>query len=194
MDSWQKRPIAQQPEYKDKTQLQNCIDKIKSLPPLVHPNEINSLRKQLADACRGERFVLQGGDCAERFQDCRKDSIEAKLKILLQMSLVLVWGARIPTIRIGRVAGQYGKPRSAPTEIVNGKELMCFKGDNVNDFEPTTEAREHDPARLVEGHFHSACTLNYIRALIKGGYADLHHARAWDLGYVAEAKRREQYQ
>ena len=98
----------------------------------------------------------------------------AKLKIILQMSLVLVWGARIPTVRIGRVAGQYGKPRSAPTEMVNGRELPCYKGDNVNSYECTEEARAHDPNRLVEGHFHSACTLNYIRSLIKGGYAVLY--------------------
>lgn len=117
----------------------------------------------------------------------------AKLKILLQMSLVLVWGARIPTVRIGRIAGQYGKPRSSPTEVIGGKELICFKGDNINGFEPTEEAREPDPARLVEGHFHSSCTLNYVRALIKGGYADLHHSRAWDLGYVTDSARRQQY-
>lgn len=191
--SWKQFPIQQQPEYKDQKLLQECITKIQSLPPLVHPNEIDSLKRQLAQAANGERFVLQGGDCAERFQDCSTDPIEAKLKIILQMSLVLVWGARIPTLRIGRVAGQYGKPRSSPTETVNGREMVCFKGDNINGFDATDQAREHDPKRLVEGHFHSACTLNYIRALIKSGYADLHHARAWDLGFVQDSTRRTQY-
>ena len=110
------------------------------------------------------------------------------------MSLVLTWGARIPTVRIGRVAGQYGKPRSSPVETVNGEEIKSFKGDNINGFEATAESREHDPNRLVEAHFHSACTLNYLRALIQAGYADLHHAKHWDLGYVQDSSRREEYE
>lgn len=192
-DSWRSKPIAQQPSYESAEEAAECTDRIRGLPPLVHPTEVESLKRQLVEVERGERFLLQGGDCAERFADCAQATIEAKLKIILQMSLVLVWGAKIPTVRIGRVAGQYGKPRSKPTEVVGGQEIPSYKGDNINGFEATAEARRHDPRRLVDAYFHSAATLNYIRALIKGGYADLHQARHWDLGYVVNLERRKEY-
>lgn len=155
---------------------------VRRLPPLVTPSEVDALRRGLAEVAAGKRFLLQGGDCAERFMDCADEPIEKKLKILLQMSLVLTWGARIPTLRIARMAGQFSKPRTKETEVVNGVEMAAFRGDNINSFD--TSARTPDPARLVAGYFHSAATLNYARALLAGGLADLHSASHWDLGFV----------
>ena len=196
IDSWRSRPISQQPDYKDVAARDTALDTLRRLPPLVHHAEVDELRHQLSDVAAGHRFFLQGGDCAERFQDCSQRPIEQKFKILLQMSLILTWGARIPTVRIGRVAGQYGKPRSSPIEKLpnGGGTIPSFKGDNINGFEATAESRAHDPHRLIEGHFHSAATLNYIRALIKGGYADLHQSKQWDLGGVVDRDKRTRYQ
>ena len=195
IDSWRTKPIQQQPEYDDQSALQSALTQIRSLPPLVHPNEIKTLKAQLAEAVAGKRFLLQGGDCAERFMDCTEQNIEAKLKILLQMSLVLTWGANMPTVRIGRVAGQYGKPRSSPYEsLPDGTQVHSFKGDNINGFEKTVEARRPDPQRLVQSHFYSHTTMNYIRALIKGGFADLHNSKAWDLGAFNDVAQRSRYE
>ena len=136
--------------------------------------------------------MLQGGDCAERFADCAEQPIENKLKILLQMSLVLTWGARIPVIRVGRIAGQYAKPRSRPTEIVNGVEIHSYRGDHVNGHDPAD--RVPDPARMVQAYFRSSATLNYVRALLDGGFADLHRPHHWDLGFVRSNERRADYE
>lgn len=165
---------------------------VRRLPPLVTPAEVDSLRAQLAEVAEGRRFLLQGGDCAERFMDCSAEPIEKKLKILLQMSLVLTWGARIPTLRIARMAGQFSKPRSSNTEIINGQEVLSFRGDNINSFDVNNRAA--DPARLVSGYFHSAATLNYARALLASGFADLQNSTHWDLGFVQHAGHRAQYQ
>lgn len=140
------------------------------------------MRDQLAEVAEGKRFLLQGGDCAERFVDCSSECIEQKLRILLQMSLVLTWGARVPTLRIARLAGQFSKPRSKDTEVVDGVEMCAFRGDNVNSFD--TSARAPDPRRMVSGYFYSAATLNYARSLLNTGFADLHSASHWDLGFV----------
>lgn len=129
------------------------------------------LRAQLEEVARGERFILQGGDCAERFDDCTSDTIETKLKLIFQMGVVILWGARIPLTRIGRIAGQYHKPRSKPTERHGDGEVLCYKGDAINGYEVAD--REHDPKRLIEGYFHSSATLNYIRCLLDGGFADV---------------------
>jgi len=189
---WRTRPIRQQPDYADGDALTRALDTVTRLPPLVHPGEVDSLKAQLARAARGEAFLLQGGDCAERFQDCSRTSIENKLKILLQMSLVLTWGARIPTIRVGRIAGQYAKPRSSPFETIDGAQVPSYRGDHVNSF--GLEAREPDPQRLVEAYFHSAATMNYLRALLDGGFADLHRPETWDLGFVRSLGRRADYE
>jgi len=170
------------------------LDEVRALPPLVNHGEVDALRAHLAKAAQGEAFLLQGGDCAERFADCTKTSIEAKLKILLQMSLVLTWGARIPVIRVGRMAGQYAKPRSNYTETVNGVELPSYRGDNVNSIKPDTAARIADPQRLVKAYHHSTATLNYARALVDGGFADLHHPQHWDLGFVRSEAQRKEYE
>lgn len=164
---------------------------MRRLPPLVTPAEVDALRAQLAEVAQGQRFLLQGGDCAERFMDCSSEPIEKKLKILLQMSLVLTWGARIPTLRIARMAGQFSKPRSSNTEVVNGAEILSFRGDNINSFDPANRAA--DPARLVSGYFHSAATLNYARALLASGFADLQNSSHWDLDFVQHAGHRAQY-
>lgn len=152
------------------------------MPPLVTPQEVDRLRDQLAEVAEGKRFLIQGGDCAERFLDCAAEPIEQKLRILLQMSLVLTWGARVPTVRIARMAGQFAKPRSKDTEMIEGVEYSAFRGDNVNSFD--LSQREADPSRMVQGYFYSAATLNYARSLLSAGLADLHQASHWDLGFV----------
>lgn len=186
--SWVNLPIKQQPMYKDAKLTEKVLAKLSSLPPLVHPHEVDVLGEQLARAVRGEVFVIQGGDCAEMFDECTASSIEGKLKILLQMALVIGWGARTPCIKIGRIAGQYAKPRSQPVETLkDGTQVMSFKGEIINGYD--TKDREHNPKRLMAGHFHSAATLNYIRAVIAGEFADLHQAQHWDLAHHDEKKQ-----
>ena len=192
--SWRSKPIAQQPTYDDPPAVERALARVRGLPPLVAPGEINQLRKHLAAAAEGKAFLLQGGDCAERFQDCALAPIEAKLKILLQMSLVLTWGARIPVIRVGRMAGQYAKPRSSDRETVDGVELPTYRGDHVNGIEFEAATRQPDPERLVQAYFHSAATLNYARALLDAGFADLHRPEDWDLGFVRSASSRSEYE
>lgn len=191
-DSWRKYPVKQQPTYEDSDALAAATTKLKKLPPLVHPEEIRKLKAHLADVQSGTRFLLQGGDCAERFLDCASDAIEQKLKILLQMSLVLTWGAHIPTVRIGRMAGQYAKPRSSNMEKIGDRVVPSFRGDIINAFDD--QDRAHDPNRMPEAYFHSAATLNYIRALIAEGFADLHKSSHWDLNYVNNHKNKHKYQ
>jgi len=192
--SWRDRPIQQQPPWPEVGALNAALDEVRSLPPLVNHGEVDSLRTHLAEAAAGKAFLLQGGDCAERFADCTKTVIEAKLKILLQMSLVLTWGARIPVIRVGRMAGQFAKPRSNDTEIIDGTEMPSYRGDNVNDITTDIAARQPDPQRLVKAYHHSAATLNYARALVDGGFADLHHPQHWDLGVVRSQSHRAEYE
>jgi 3-deoxy-7-phosphoheptulonate synthase len=189
--SWRSRPVRQQPTYRDPARVDAALARVRGLPPLVHTAEIDTLRSRLAEVALGRRFLLQGGDCAERFRDCAMAPIEAKLKILLQMSLVLTWGARIPVVRVARMAGQYAKPRSSATELVGGVEVTTYRGDHVNGIR--ADEREPDPNRLVEAYFHSAATMNYVRALLDGGFADLHHPEHWDLAFVRSAARRAEY-
>ena len=191
--SWRDKSAQQQPVYENVADLNQVTSKLSQLPPLVFTKEIEALKQQIALASRGERFLLQGGDCAEAFSDCRKQAITSKLKILLQMSLILCYGARRPVIRIGRIAGQYGKPRSKPTESVDGVELPVFRGENVNSIEADQIKRQPDPKRLLEGYYRSALTLNYIRALTKGGFADLHYPEHWDLQAFAASQQAEDY-
>jgi len=190
--SWRTKPIKQQPEYKDPEALNRALSKVSHLPPLVHAKEIEALKSRLSAAADGKMFLLQGGDCAESFADCSKQPIENKFKILLQMSLILVWSARIPVIRIGRLAGQFAKPRTSNYETIDGKKVFSFKGDNVNDID--VNKREPDPERLVSAYFHSAATLNYIRAMILGGVADLHHPRSWMLENIKQKNVKKEYE
>jgi 3-deoxy-7-phosphoheptulonate synthase len=183
-DSWQAHPVAQMPRYEDPVELDIALAKLAKLPPLVTSWEILALKQQLADAQDGKRFLLQGGDCAETFADCNNEVIANRLKVLLQMSLVLVHGLRMPVLRVGRFAGQYAKPRSADTETIDGVTLPVYRGDLVNAPAFTAEARRADPARMLEGHARSAMTMNFVRALIDGGFADLHHPEYWNLAWV----------
>ena len=172
-----------------------CEQALKSLseyPPLVTPTEICKLRSKLRDVALNRAFLLQGGDCAEAFSYTAKEPIEAKLKVLLQMSLVLVWGAKVPVVRIARMAGQYAKPRSSPTEkLPDGTVVQSFKGENINGYDPGN--REPDPNRLVQAYFHSAATLNYTRALLSSGFADLHSPEKWLLGHVKDENLMKKY-
>jgi 3-deoxy-7-phosphoheptulonate synthase len=151
------------------------------MPPLVVPQEIIRLRGLLAEAAMGRRFLLQGGDCAEQFKDCTPDSIEGKLRVLLQMSVALTHGGRKPVVRVGRIAGQFAKPRSKPTEMIHGRELPSYRGDLINDLEASESARHPDPERMLGAYFHASATLNHLRALTAGGFADLHHPERWEL-------------
>ncbi|MBZ5724912.1 MAG: 3-deoxy-7-phosphoheptulonate synthase class II [Acidobacteriia bacterium] len=192
-DSWRRRPALQQPEYPDRAALEGVLAELRQLPPLVTSWEIVLLRQQLAEAAGGARFVLQAGDCAERFVDCRSARIANMLKVLLQMSLVLVAGAQKPVIRIGRFAGQYAKPRSAGEETRDGLELPSYRGDIINRPEFTAAARAADPQLLLRGYERSALTLNFIRALVKGGFADLHHPEYFDLDWVEHSPLADEY-
>jgi 3-deoxy-7-phosphoheptulonate synthase len=192
--SWQRRPIKQQPAYADAQKLQRVLQTLKSYPPLVFAGEVEQLKGQLAQAAEGKRFLLQGGDCAERFVDCNPESITSKLKILLQMSLVLCYGARQPIIRIGRTAGQYAKPRSKDLESIDGVDYPVFRGDNINGFEFDLEARQPDPERLLKGSHLSSLTLNYLRALVSGGFADIHHSENWKLDFLGQNPHRSRYE
>ena len=182
--SWTTRPAHQQPRYNDLPKLESTVAQLAKLPPLVVSWEIEQLREHLAEAQRGNKFLLMGGDCAETFEECESDKIAKKLKILLQMSLVLLHGLKKPIIRVGRMAGQYAKPRSADTETRNGVTLPAFRGDRVNRSEFTPTAREPDPTLLLRGYERAALTLNFVRALCDGGFADLHHPKNWDLGFM----------
>jgi len=193
-DSWRSCPAAQQPPYPSDAALQATLSRLSRLPPLVTSWEIESLKGQLAEAARGERFLLQGGDCAESFDDCCSESIVSKLKILLQMSLVLVHGARKRVIRVGRFAGQYAKPRSAEQETRDGVSLPSYRGDIVNRSGFTPGERTPDPDLMLRAHERAAMTLNFIRSLIDGGFADLHHPEYWDLEWVGHSPLAADYQ
>lgn len=192
--SWRHRTALQQPTYPDPERLERVVADMSRLPPLVTSWEVERLRSQLAEAARGQRFLLQGGACAESFDRCSADTVTNKLKILLQMSLVLTFGLKRQIIRVGRFAGQYAKPRSSDTESRDGVSLPSYRGDLVNGLEFTPEVRTPDPDRLLRGYERSAITLNFVRALVEGGFADLHHPEYWDLDFVSHSPRAQEYQ
>ncbi len=181
--SWEAKPVEQAVAYDDPAEVRAVLAKLRALPPLVTSWEIERLKGQIAEAQDGKRFLLQGGDCAETFADCQPGIITNKLKILLQMSLVLIHAGKKPVIRVGRFAGQYAKPRSKATETRGGVELPSYFGDLVNRPEFTPEARRADPQLLVAGYMHAALTINFIRSLSAAGFADLHHPEYWDLSF-----------
>ena len=191
--SWQKKPAAQQPVYPDRAAVEVVLAQLAKLPPLVSSWEIQNLKQQLAAATRGERFLLQGGDCSESFDDCESAAIASKLKILLQMSLVLVQGGKKQVTRIGRFAGQYAKPRSSDTETRDGITLPTYRGDMINRSGFTAADRVADPQLLLRAYERSGLTINFIRALIEGGFADLHHPEYWELGFVANSPHAAEY-
>ena len=192
--SWRARPALQQPSYDDPAAVEAVMAVLGTRPPLVAAGEVERLRAALREAAEGRRFVLHGGDCAETFSTCTEAALRSKLEVLLQMSLVLTYATRQPVLRIGRIAGQYGKPRSSATEQIAGRELPSYRGDIVNAAEPNESARRADPARMLEAYHCAAASLNYLRALIEGGFADLHHPERWALPLVQGSSRRVAYE
>lgn len=192
-DSWRDFPINQQPDWPEE-KLRQTMDKVQQMPPLVFAGEIEELKKNLAACERGERFLLQGGDCAEDFTRCRAVPIRETLKVILQMAVILTYAANKPVVKVGRIAGQYAKPRSKPFETINGLELPSYRGDCVNGPEPTSEARNPDPERLLQAYFHSTATLNLLRAYVHGGYADLHKVHIWNKEFLANSPQGMRYE
>ena len=191
--TWQSRVAQQQASYGDPAALARVVEEIGRLPPLVTSWEVEKLRGELARAARGEAFLLQGGDCAESFDDCRAEPITAKLKILLQMSLVLVHGTRKQVIRVGRIAGQYAKPRSTDTETRGNVALPAYRGDLINRDGFTPEDRNPDPTLMLRAYERAGLTLNFIRSLVDGGFADLHHPEYWDVSFAKGTPNAEHY-
>ena len=192
--SWQSQQAKQQATYSDPLALQSALEKLTSLPPLVTSWEILSLREQIAQAQAGNRFFLQGGDCAESFAECNSEVITNRLKVLLQMSLALTHGLQKPVVRVGRFAGQYAKPRSSDVETRDGVTLPSYRGDLVNSVEFTAQGREPDPQRLLQAHASSSMTMNFVRALVDGGFADLHHPEYWNLSWVQHSPLADEFQ
>jgi 3-deoxy-7-phosphoheptulonate synthase len=192
-DTWKRLAAAQQPSYADPTEVDRATEFLSKLPPLVTSWEVETLRGLLAEAAEGKRFLLQGGDCAESFDECTSEIITSKLKILLQMSLVLVHSSKKRVIRVGRFAGEYAKPRTEDFETRGDLTLPAYRGDLVNQWPFTPEGRRPDPWRMVSGYHCAALTLNFIRSLIDGGFADLHHPENWDLAFVGKSALATEY-
>ena len=193
MTSWQKsdwrnKPRVQMPDYLDQAALSTAEQQLGRYPPLVFAGEARSLRQQLAAVSRGEAFLLQGGDCAESFQEFSADNIRDTFKVMLQMAMVLTYGAKVPVVKVGRMAGQFAKPRSAGTEIKDGVELPSYRGDIINDLDFTAEARIPNPKKMLQAYTQSAATVNLLRAFSKGGFADIHQVHSWTLGFTESEK------
>ena len=184
VDSWRNFPIKQVPEYNDKDKVIKVENELSLRPPLVFAEEARRLRKRMADVAEGKAFLLQGGDCAESFAEHNANNIRDSFRVLLQMAVVLTFGSALPVVKIGRLAGQYSKPRSSSFEIINNIELPSYRGDMVNDMEFNKEAREPDPERLIKVYDKSASTLNLLRAFASGGMADLTKLHEWNLEFV----------
>lgn len=193
IDSWKKFEAKQQPEYPDQAALDAVLEELRRQPPLVFAGEVRQLKEDLAAVCRGEAFLLQGGDCAETFNQLHGKKIREKLRIILQMAIVLTHGALKPIVKVGRIAGQYAKPRSKPTEVINGVELPSFRGDCVNALEPTLERRIPDPERMLRAYYQSSSTINLLRAFTHGGYADLSMVNAWNQDYLRNSSLGRHY-
>ena len=192
--SWRDFPAQQQPEWPDPHALDQSLKTLAGLPPLVFAGEARTLRSALASVSRGEAFLLQAGDCAESFHDFNADGIRDKLKVILQMAVVLTYGSGVPVVKLGRIAGQFAKPRSSATEVVDGVTLPSFRGHLVNDDAPTVEARVPDPTRLLTAYHQSASTLNLLRAFTKGGFADLSQVHTWNQQFVADSPGGRDYE
>ncbi|MBK4347742.1 class II 3-deoxy-7-phosphoheptulonate synthase [Lacisediminihabitans changchengi] len=184
LDYWRTLPIKQQPQWADAGAVTAASDEIAGLPPLVFAGEIDVLRERLASAARGDAFLLQGGDCAETFAGATADAIRNRVKTILQMAVVLTYGASTPVIKMGRMAGQFAKPRSSDTETRGGVTLPAYRGDIVNGYDFTPESRAADPRRLVQGYHTSASTINLVRAFTQGGFADLREVHRWNQGFA----------
>ena len=192
-ENWRNKPILQVPEYPDQAQLKQVEKTLSGFPPLVFAGEARALKRGLAKVAAGEAFLLQGGDCAESFQEFHPDNIRDTFKVLLQMAVVLIFGAACPVIKVGRLAGQFAKPRSGDTEEIEGIELPSYRGDIINGIEFDVEKRVPDPNRMIQAYNQSASTLNLIRAFAQGGFADLHQVHQWNMGFVANDAIGERY-
>jgi 3-deoxy-7-phosphoheptulonate synthase len=182
--TWRSKPRVQMPDYTDAARLNAVEAQLSKYPPLVFAGEARSLKKKLGAASRGEAFLLQGGDCAESFAEFSADNIRDTFKVMLQMAMVLTYGAKVPVVKVGRMAGQFAKPRSAPTEVKDGLELPSYRGDIINELDFTPEARIPAPEKMLQAYTQAAATLNLLRAFSKGGFADVHRVHAWTLGFT----------
>ncbi|MCM2561077.1 3-deoxy-7-phosphoheptulonate synthase class II [Lutimaribacter sp. EGI FJ00015] len=189
---WRKKPRVQMPDYTDQAELNAVEAQLSHYPPLVFAGEARKLKTQLGAAARGEAFLLQGGDCAEAFDQFSANAIRDTFKVMLQMAMVLTYGAKVPVVKVGRMAGQFAKPRSAPTEVVDGVELPSYRGDIINELDFTPEARIPDPRKMLQAYTQAAATLNLLRAFSTGGYADVHQVHQWTLGFT-ESEKAEKY-
>ncbi|AOH51715.1 3-deoxy-7-phosphoheptulonate synthase class II [Campylobacter jejuni] len=192
-NSWKNYPIKQQPIYPDQEEMNRVLARLEKLPPLVFAGEVRNLQKSLARVCKKEAFLLQGGDCAESFENFGAVNIRDMFKILLQMAIVLTFAGGCPVIKIGRIAGQFAKPRSSDFEELNGISLPSYRGDIINGFEFSEQARIPDPHRMLEAYYQSATTLNLLRGFAKGGLADLHEVHRWNLGFLKKSELHKQY-
>lgn len=192
--SWRGKPICQVPEYPDENALNAMEDRIQRFPPLVFAGEARNLKASLADVAAGKAFLLQGGDCAESFAEFHPDNIRDTFRVMLQMAVVLTFAAGVPVVKVGRIAGQFAKPRSSDFEERGGVKLPSYRGDIINGIDFSPEARIPDPARLEKAYAQSAATLNLLRAFATGGYADLHNVHRWMLGFVEDSPASERYQ
>jgi 3-deoxy-7-phosphoheptulonate synthase len=183
---WRAKPRVQMPVYTDAAALRDVESRLAKMPPLVFAGEVRKLKRVLGDVGAGKAFLLQGGDCAESFSEFSADNIRDTFKVLLQMAIVLTWGAKLPVVKIGRMAGQFAKPRSAPTEVVGGVELPSYRGDIINGFDFTEAARMPDPSRMLQAYTQAAASLNLLRAFSTGGYADMHRVQSWIAGFTEE--------
>ena len=181
---WREKPRVQMPDYQNTKVLQDVETQLSKYPPLVFAGEARSLKRQLGDVASGKGFLLQGGDCAESFEEFSADNIRDTFRVMLQMAVVLTYGAKCPVIKVGRMAGQFAKPRSSDTEIINGLELPSYRGDIINDIAFNSEARKPNPKRMLQAYAQSAASLNLLRAFSQGGYADIHHVHSWTLGFL----------
>lgn len=191
VDSWRKFPIQQQPEYSNQEELRDVEEKLASFPPLVSVDEIELLKKELQMVCQGKAFLLQGGDCAESFREFNQENICSFFKTILQMTIALMYGAKKPVVKVGRISGQYAKPRSSGVETIDGVTLPSYKGDNINSIDFTSQARNSDPKKLIEGYFYSCATLNYIRSLALGGYSSLKNINSWNEDFALNLRNKK---
>ena len=190
--AWRNKPRVQMPDYPDQAALAAVETQLAKYPPLVFAGEVRKLKASLGQAAAGEAFLLQGGDCAESFAEFSADLIRDTFKVMLQMAMVLTYGAKVPVVKVGRMAGQFAKPRSAPTEVIEGQELPSYRGDIINGFDFNAQDRVPDPNRMLQAYTQAAATLNLVRAFSHGGYANVHQVHAWTLGFT-ESEEAERY-
>lgn len=193
-ESWRALPIKQQPQYPDFAKLKEVEQTLRAYPPLITPNEVESLKAELAMVAEGKAFLLQGGDCAESFLEFNEQNLRSFFRVLLQMTVALMYGAGCPVVKVGRIAGQFSKPRSGDTEVIGGVELPSYRGDMVNGMDFTAEAREADPERWLKVYFQSTATLNFLNSLAKGGFASLQQISKWNMDFIGKSAQGKRFQ